>query len=116
MGMIVVSTSLVPYQWRINGTGWAVILPLSIVCGCHILFPVSWIPFRWVQALCVALRAFPLFSLYPHLDNWIFWVRVYSHPKNALLPYPVMDFKMGPRVHSHWVADYIITRFSRAQH
>ncbi|KAI6130943.1 glycosyl transferase family group 2-domain-containing protein [Pisolithus croceorrhizus] len=40
MGMIVVSTSLVPYQWRINGTGWAVILPLSIVCGCHILFPI----------------------------------------------------------------------------
>ncbi|KAI5996067.1 glycosyl transferase family group 2-domain-containing protein [Pisolithus marmoratus] len=29
MGMIVVSTPLVPYQWRINGTGWAVILPLN---------------------------------------------------------------------------------------
>ncbi|KAI6026515.1 glycosyl transferase family group 2-domain-containing protein [Pisolithus microcarpus] len=40
LGMIVISTSLVPYQWRIDGTGWAVILPLSIVCGCHILFPV----------------------------------------------------------------------------
>ncbi|KIO11572.1 hypothetical protein M404DRAFT_126638 [Pisolithus tinctorius Marx 270] len=40
IGMIVASTPLVPYQWRIDGTGWAVILPLSIVCGCHILFPI----------------------------------------------------------------------------
>ncbi|KAG6333925.1 hypothetical protein ID866_5165 [Astraeus odoratus] len=41
-GMIICSTPLVPYEWQITGDGWAVILPLSIVCGCHILFPVSW--------------------------------------------------------------------------
>ncbi|KAH7919846.1 hypothetical protein BV22DRAFT_1022266 [Leucogyrophana mollusca] len=29
VGMIIVSTPLVPYQWQITGTGWAVILPLS---------------------------------------------------------------------------------------
>ena len=39
-GMIIVSTSLVPLAWRIDGSGWAVIFPLSIVAGCHILFPV----------------------------------------------------------------------------
>ncbi|KAF9219278.1 hypothetical protein BS17DRAFT_789594 [Gyrodon lividus] len=39
-GMIIVSTPLVPYQWQLTGNGWAVILPLSIVCGCHILFPI----------------------------------------------------------------------------
>ena len=44
-GMIICSTSLVPYAWRVDGTGWAVIFPLSIVCGCHILFPVSYTSF-----------------------------------------------------------------------
>ncbi|KAG9311354.1 glycosyl transferase family group 2-domain-containing protein [Chiua virens] len=39
-GMIIVSTSLVPYQWQLTGNGWAVILPLAIVCACHILFPI----------------------------------------------------------------------------
>ncbi|KIJ12732.1 hypothetical protein PAXINDRAFT_171041 [Paxillus involutus ATCC 200175] len=39
-GMIIVSTPLVPYQWQLTGNGWAVILPLAIVCACHILFPI----------------------------------------------------------------------------
>ncbi|KAF8443806.1 glycosyl transferase family group 2-domain-containing protein [Boletus edulis BED1] len=30
-GMIIVSTSLVPYQWQLTGNGWAVILPLASV-------------------------------------------------------------------------------------
>lgn len=40
VGMIIVSTPLVPLEWRITGSGWAVIFPLSVVAGCHILFPV----------------------------------------------------------------------------
>ena len=28
-GMIVVSTPLVPFEWQVNGSGWAVIFPLS---------------------------------------------------------------------------------------
>jgi hypothetical protein len=27
-GMIVCSTPFVPYEWQVNGTAWAVILPL----------------------------------------------------------------------------------------
>ncbi|KAI0916116.1 hypothetical protein AcW1_010030 [Taiwanofungus camphoratus] len=40
VGMIIISTSLVPLEWRINGSGWAVIFPLSVIVGCHILFPI----------------------------------------------------------------------------
>ena len=28
-GMIILATPLVPLEWRIDGSGWAVILPLS---------------------------------------------------------------------------------------
>ena len=28
-GMVVLSTSLVPYSWQVNGSGWAIIFPLS---------------------------------------------------------------------------------------
>lgn len=56
--MVVCATSLVPLEWRVDGTAWAVIFPLayvylnlleifeantiwfSVVTGCHILFPV----------------------------------------------------------------------------
>jgi hypothetical protein len=38
--MIVLSTSLVPRGWQIPGDAWAVIFPLAIVAGSHILFPV----------------------------------------------------------------------------
>ncbi|EMD36208.1 hypothetical protein CERSUDRAFT_115155 [Gelatoporia subvermispora B] len=39
-GMIVISTPLVPVEWRIDGSAWAVIFPLSVITGCHILFPI----------------------------------------------------------------------------
>ncbi|KAI0055571.1 hypothetical protein BV25DRAFT_1833092 [Artomyces pyxidatus] len=39
-GMIIVSTPLVPFEWRVDGTAWAVIFPLAVVAGCHILFPI----------------------------------------------------------------------------
>lgn len=39
-GVVIVSTPLVPYQWQLTGNAWAVIFPLSVVCACHILFPI----------------------------------------------------------------------------
>lgn len=39
--MIVFSTDAIPTDWRIYGFDWAVVLPLAITAGCHILFPVS---------------------------------------------------------------------------
>ncbi|KAJ7850100.1 glycosyl transferase family group 2-domain-containing protein [Mycena leptocephala] len=38
--MIVLSTPIVTPAWQIPGTSWAVILPLAIVTGGHILFPI----------------------------------------------------------------------------
>lgn len=39
-GMVILSTSLVPLAWRIDSSGWAVIFPLAVATGCHVLFPV----------------------------------------------------------------------------
>ncbi|EGN97387.1 hypothetical protein SERLA73DRAFT_92477 [Serpula lacrymans var. lacrymans S7.3] len=38
--IIVFSTSIVTPDWQVPGTYWAVILPLSLVAGSHILFPI----------------------------------------------------------------------------
>ncbi|PPQ88373.1 hypothetical protein CVT25_002119 [Psilocybe cyanescens] len=38
--IIVLSTPLVPPGWRIVGASWAVITPLAIVAGGHLLFPI----------------------------------------------------------------------------
>ncbi len=38
--MVILSTPLVPVQWRIDGSAWAVIFPLAVLAGCHILYPV----------------------------------------------------------------------------
>lgn len=35
------STDLVTEDWIIPGSDWAVIFPLALVAGCHVLFPVS---------------------------------------------------------------------------
>lgn len=40
VAMVVLSTDLVPPGWQILGTSWAVIFPLAITLGCHILYPV----------------------------------------------------------------------------
>lgn len=39
-GMVICSTTLVPLEWRVDGSAWAVIFPLAVVAGSHILFPV----------------------------------------------------------------------------
>ncbi|KAI0267567.1 glycosyl transferase family group 2-domain-containing protein [Russula aff. rugulosa BPL654] len=38
--IIVLSTDLVPPGWQIPGVDWAVIFPLAVVAGSHILFPI----------------------------------------------------------------------------
>jgi hypothetical protein len=38
---VLTTSAVVPPEWRIEGTDWAVILPLGVVAGCHVLFPVS---------------------------------------------------------------------------
>ena len=39
--MVVLSTSVVPIGWRVESWDWAVIFPLAITIGCHVLYPVS---------------------------------------------------------------------------
>jgi hypothetical protein len=38
--MIILSTNLVPPGWQVLPYDWAVIFPLAIVAGSHILFPI----------------------------------------------------------------------------
>jgi len=38
--MIVLSTNLVPLGWQVPGYDWAVIFPLAVVAGSHLLFPI----------------------------------------------------------------------------
>ncbi|KAI0327882.1 hypothetical protein GY45DRAFT_1372836 [Cubamyces sp. BRFM 1775] len=39
-GMVILATDAVPIGWRIFSYDWAVILPLAIVAGCHIAYPI----------------------------------------------------------------------------
>ncbi|KIP04001.1 hypothetical protein PHLGIDRAFT_94051 [Phlebiopsis gigantea 11061_1 CR5-6] len=38
--MIILTTNAVPVGWQVSGIDWAVIMPLAITAGCHILFPI----------------------------------------------------------------------------
>ena len=38
--MVILSTSLMPHDWRIPTGDWAVIFPVAICLGCHLLFPI----------------------------------------------------------------------------
>ncbi|EIM84964.1 uncharacterized protein STEHIDRAFT_140454 [Stereum hirsutum FP-91666 SS1] len=40
IGMAILTTDLIPVDWRVESLDWAVIFPLVIVAGCHILFPI----------------------------------------------------------------------------
>ncbi|KAI0660030.1 glycosyl transferase family group 2-domain-containing protein [Cubamyces menziesii] len=40
VGMVILATDAVPIGWRIFSYDWAVILPLAIVAGCHIAYPI----------------------------------------------------------------------------
>ena len=39
--MIIFTTDVVPFGWQIQGWNYALIIPLSLVVGCHILLPVG---------------------------------------------------------------------------
>ncbi|EDQ99846.1 uncharacterized protein LACBIDRAFT_192205 [Laccaria bicolor S238N-H82] len=47
-GMIILATPLVPLDWRVGASGWAVIFPLALSAGCHILFPIVLNPWLMV--------------------------------------------------------------------
>ena len=38
--MVIFTTNLVPYEWQIPGWEWALVIPLALVVGNHILLPV----------------------------------------------------------------------------
>ena len=38
--MVIFTTDVIPFEWQIPGYQWALIIPLSLVVGCHILLPV----------------------------------------------------------------------------
>ncbi|KAL9715509.1 hypothetical protein Ac2012v2_002170 [Leucoagaricus gongylophorus] len=38
--MVIFTTDVVPFEWQIPGYQWALIIPLSLVVGCHILLPI----------------------------------------------------------------------------
>jgi len=47
--LVILSTPLVPIEWRVRGEdGWAVIFPVALLSGCHILFPIVLNPWLMV--------------------------------------------------------------------
>lgn len=38
--IVILTTDIVPVGWQIPGIDWAVIFPLAIISGSHILFPI----------------------------------------------------------------------------
>ena len=72
--MVVLSTPLVPDAWQVLDDNWAVIFPLAIVVGCHILFPVSSSSFAvcFEGALAHRIDAFTQIVLNP-------WLMVFSY-------------------------------------
>ncbi|KAJ3993811.1 glycosyl transferase family group 2-domain-containing protein [Lentinula boryana] len=38
--MVIFTTDVVPFEWQIPGWNWALIIPLSLVVGCHLLLPI----------------------------------------------------------------------------
>lgn len=47
-GIIILSTPLVPIEWRVDGSSWAVIFPLAVATASHILFPIVLNPWLMV--------------------------------------------------------------------
>lgn len=54
--MVVFTTDAVPFEWQIPGYQWALIIPLSLVVGCHILLPVRYC-FVLSPLFAITLRA-----------------------------------------------------------
>jgi hypothetical protein len=47
-GMITLMLPVVPVEWRVPYTVWSVIVPLAIVVGSHILYPIVLNPYLMV--------------------------------------------------------------------
>ena len=47
-GMIALMLPMIPMEWQIPYTVWSVIVPLGIVVGCHILYPIVLNPYLMV--------------------------------------------------------------------
>ncbi|KAG9052128.1 hypothetical protein FS842_010445 [Serendipita sp. 407] len=47
-GMIALMLPVIPVEWQIPYTVWSVIVPLAIVVGCHILYPIVLNPYLMV--------------------------------------------------------------------
>ncbi|KIK60091.1 hypothetical protein GYMLUDRAFT_244535 [Collybiopsis luxurians FD-317 M1] len=39
--MVIFTTDAVPFEWQIPGWNWALIIPLSLVVGCHLMLPIA---------------------------------------------------------------------------
>jgi hypothetical protein len=39
-GMVILATPLTPPEWSVTGSSWSVIMPLALIVGGHILFPI----------------------------------------------------------------------------
>ncbi|KJA17902.1 hypothetical protein HYPSUDRAFT_205759 [Hypholoma sublateritium FD-334 SS-4] len=46
--MVVFTTEAVPFEWQIPGWNWALVIPLSLVVGCHILVPIVLNPYLMI--------------------------------------------------------------------
>ena len=55
--MIIFNSNLVPFTWQIQLWNWALILPLAMVAGCHIMLPV-----RLPSHICLYSRRYRLHS------------------------------------------------------
>jgi hypothetical protein len=47
-GMITLMLPMIPMEWKIPYTVWSIIVPLAIVVGCHILYPIVLNPYLMV--------------------------------------------------------------------
>jgi len=70
--MVIFTTNVVPFEWQIPGYQWALIIPLSLVVGCHILLPVRLCVFRFHFRLRLgALDLLTVFVLQIVLNPWL---------------------------------------------
>lgn len=58
-GMVICSTSLVPIQWRVDGTSWGVIFPLSYVTSLFICMSLCAQTFGYTQRFHFVPYTFP---------------------------------------------------------
>jgi len=74
--MVVFTTNVVPFEWQIPGWNWALIIPLSLVVGCHILLPIVLNP--WLM----------IFSYWESHRRW-FYIYLYVHPHDCFYYHPL---------------------------